>query len=82
MVMQDTLRSIISEALKLVDVTERKKWVYMWPGQVVICASQTHWTACVENAILQKTLNEFYTEMISQVNFFSIYSKSIKSIKI
>lgn len=67
--MQNTLREIIGDALEIVESTERRKWVYLWPGQVVICAGQTYWTACVENAIINNTLNGHYTTMLTQVYF-------------
>lgn len=34
----------------------RKKWVLLWPGQVVICASCIFWTSEVSDAIQNNTL--------------------------
>lgn len=66
--MRDTLKRIIGDSLKVVEVTPRKVWVYMgWPGQVVLCGSQTSWTAHVEDGIRTQTLNDYYHRMLNQV---------------
>lgn len=70
--MQNTLREIIGEALQIVEETSRKEWVYMWPGQVVLCGGQTYWTAHVEDAIKNNTLRSFYEVMLSQVNIMKL----------
>ncbi|XP_053995639.1 dynein axonemal heavy chain 1-like [Hylaeus anthracinus] len=67
-VMRNTIREIIRDALSVIDSTPRKKWVYMWPGQVTLCCGQTYWTAHVENGILQNRLNDYYQELLGQLN--------------
>ncbi|XP_018365084.1 PREDICTED: dynein heavy chain 1, axonemal-like [Trachymyrmex cornetzi] len=62
--MRNTLREIIGEALEIIDTTPRKEWVYMWPGQVVLCGGQTHWTAHVEESIANNTLPDYYNYML------------------
>ena len=37
--------------------TNRKKWVLDWPGQVVLCISQTYWTSEVAEAIEEGSLD-------------------------
>ncbi|XP_043666184.1 dynein axonemal heavy chain 1-like [Vespula pensylvanica] len=66
--MRNTLREIIGEALQIVEETSRKEWVYMWPGQVVLCGGQTYWTAHVEDAIKRDALWTFYEVMLSQLD--------------
>ncbi|XP_043269180.1 dynein axonemal heavy chain 1-like [Venturia canescens] len=66
--MRNTLRDIIRRSLEVVETTPRKTWVYMWPGQVVICAGQTYWTAHVENAILNNSLGDYYRLMLSHLD--------------
>ena len=66
--MRNTLREIIGEALRIVDLTPRKEWVYMWPGQVTLCCGQTSWTAQVENGITTNTLSNYFGIMLSHVS--------------
>lgn len=37
--------------------TERTSWVQNWPGQVVLCVSQTYWTAEVHSNLKKKSVN-------------------------
>ncbi|XP_012056092.1 PREDICTED: dynein heavy chain 1, axonemal-like [Atta cephalotes] len=62
--MRNTLREIIGEALEIIETTPRKEWVYMWPGQVVLCGGQVHWTAHVEESITNNTLLDYYNYML------------------
>ncbi|XP_018339413.1 PREDICTED: dynein heavy chain 1, axonemal-like isoform X2 [Trachymyrmex septentrionalis] len=62
--MRNTLREIIGEALEIIETTPRKEWVYMWPGQVVLCGGQIHWTAHVEESITSNTLPDYYNYML------------------
>ena len=68
--MRNTLREIIGDALRVVETTERKIWVYMWPGQVVLCCGQAYWTAHVEDGITNNTLAAYYDTMLSHVRIF------------
>lgn len=65
--MRETLEHIIGAALDVVETTPRKEWVYMWPGQVVLCGGQTSWTAHVEHGIRTQTLKDCYKRMLKQV---------------
>jgi dynein heavy chain len=48
------------------DTTERTKWVFKWPGQVIIAVNNTRWTAGVEEAIENGNLKENYDRLISE----------------
>lgn len=65
--MRNTLREIIRASLAVVETTPRKEWVYMWPGQVVICSGQTYWTAHVEEAISGDSLVDCHRLMLGHV---------------
>lgn len=41
------------ESLAAYIVTPRVEWVVSWPGQAVLCASQTYWTTYVSESILK-----------------------------
>nr|XP_046487754.1 dynein axonemal heavy chain 1-like [Neodiprion pinetum] len=66
--MRDTLRCIIGDALEQVESKPRKEWVYMWPGQIVLCGGQTSWTAHVEEGIRTQTLKNYYHQMLKQLD--------------
>ncbi|KAK9309948.1 hypothetical protein QLX08_000576 [Tetragonisca angustula] len=67
-VMRNTLRKIIEDALSVVKEIPRKIWVYMWPGQVTLCCGQAYWTAQVENGIRTKTLSNYYQELLGHMD--------------
>eukprot|EP00760_Papus_ankaliazontas_P005610 PhM_4_TR1266/c2_g4_i1/m.98871/K10408/DNAH; dynein heavy chain, axonemal len=60
-VMCDTIRDHINRAIQDYLENPRDKWLLRWPGQVVICGSQFHWTRQVEEAINGGTLTEYET---------------------
>ena len=48
------------------DTIERTKWVFKWPGQVIIAVNNTRWTAGVEDAIENSTVRQYYDKLISE----------------
>ncbi|XP_011297154.1 dynein heavy chain 1, axonemal-like [Fopius arisanus] len=66
--MQNTLKCIIGESVNNSITEGYEEWVYLWPGQVVICADQIIWTAQVENAINSNSLTEYYRVMLAQLD--------------
>lgn len=68
-----TLREIITEALEIVETMPRTEWIYMWPGQIVLCASQTYWTARVEEGIVNNNLLDCYKLMLQHVRVIFDY---------
>lgn len=54
--MLQSVREICIEAVSSYVSTDRRDWVLIWPGQVVICGSSIHWTAEVSEAIENKSL--------------------------
>lgn len=43
--MKLSLRQEMVKAVESYNHNHRNKWVLMWPGQIVLAASQVHWTA-------------------------------------
>ena len=44
-VMKLSLRQVTQQAIEAYGNVPRTEWVLNWPGQVVLAASITHWTA-------------------------------------
>lgn len=45
--MKLSLREVMEKAVRAYPKTKRSEWVLQWPGQIVLAASQIHWTADV-----------------------------------
>lgn len=43
--MKLSLKEVMKKAVKEYPTIPRKDWVVKWPGQVVLAASQIHWTS-------------------------------------
>lgn len=67
--MRNTLRELVGEALEIIDIPyrPRKEWIYMWPGQIVLCGGQIYWAAHVEESIMSNTLLDYYNLMLLHV---------------
>jgi dynein heavy chain len=62
--MKDTL---ISECRKcFIDQTERVKWVFRWPGQVILAINNIRWATGVEENIHKGTLRDYLDVLISE----------------
>ena len=48
------------------DTTERTKWVFKWPGQVIIAVNNIRWTAGVEEAINESSIKQYLDQLISE----------------
>ncbi|XP_025097584.1 dynein heavy chain 1, axonemal-like [Pomacea canaliculata] len=66
--MRQSLREIISDALKIYKKSQRTKFVLEWPGQVVIAVCQTYWSAEVTEALESQTLHDRFEVMLMQLD--------------
>ena len=53
-VMKLSLHKVTQEAVASYPTSTRERWILDWPGQVVLCGSQVHWTREVAQAIRDK----------------------------
>lgn len=42
---------VVSDALESYPTIPREEWVLKWPGQAVLCSSQSYWTAEMHQSI-------------------------------
>ncbi|XP_037073992.1 LOW QUALITY PROTEIN: dynein heavy chain 3, axonemal-like, partial [Pollicipes pollicipes] len=60
--MMVSLRDVAERAVQSYLKTPREQWVLEWPGQIVLCGSQIHWTTEVTEAIQTQGGLERYLE--------------------
>ncbi|XP_077075428.1 dynein axonemal heavy chain 3 isoform X1 [Siphateles boraxobius] len=62
-----SIRGVIKQGMEQYSEMPRKKWVLLWPGQVVICASCIYWTSEVSDAIQNNTLPAYVEQSNAQI---------------
>ena len=66
-VMKLSLRDVMIKAVMSYPDIPRHEWVLEYPGQIVLAASQVHWTAEVTEAICEAGLAEYLEKSNEQV---------------
>ncbi|XP_017878877.2 dynein heavy chain 3, axonemal [Ceratina calcarata] len=62
-----SIRDIAKEAIISYFDTIREEWMFSWPGQLVICCSQIHWTSEVCESFETRSTPEYLLQCNSQI---------------
>ncbi|GBM99385.1 Dynein heavy chain 7, axonemal [Araneus ventricosus] len=67
--MLSSIKKVVSDALESYPTKPRDEWVLEWPGQAVLCCSQSYWTAEMHEAIKggSKALQEYLKKNNKQI---------------
>ncbi|XP_017759468.1 PREDICTED: dynein heavy chain 3, axonemal [Eufriesea mexicana] len=62
-----SLRDIAEESIIAYFTTKREEWIFSWPGQIVICCSQIHWTSEVCESFEDNSTAEYLQKCNRQI---------------
>ncbi|XP_076243948.1 dynein heavy chain 3, axonemal [Calliopsis andreniformis] len=62
-----SLRDIAEESIIAYFTTIREEWIFSWPGQIVLCGSQIHWTSEVCESFEDHSTPEYLNKCNSQI---------------
>ncbi|XP_063719575.1 dynein axonemal heavy chain 3-like [Symsagittifera roscoffensis] len=65
--MQKSLQSVMRKSTISYANCDRTQWVMRWPGQIVLSASQIHWTAEAVKALEQNRLKWYHDKLTKQI---------------
>ena len=65
--MKASLRDIAEESIIAYFETAREEWIFAWPGQIVICCSQIHWTSEVCESFENRNTEEYLDQCNHQI---------------
>lgn len=65
--MKISLRNIAKESVIAYFTAVREEWIFSWPGQIVLCASQIHWTNEVCESFESNTTPKYLEKCNSQI---------------
>nr|XP_031846529.1 dynein heavy chain 3, axonemal-like isoform X2 [Nomia melanderi] len=62
-----SLRDIAEESVIAYFTVPRDEWIFSWPGQIVICASQVHWTSEVCESFEARSTADYLLQCNAQI---------------
>ncbi|XP_046403326.1 dynein axonemal heavy chain 7 [Ischnura elegans] len=65
--MKKSVHQMVESALEAYPIKERDAWVLDWPGQTVLCVSQTYWTSEMHEA-LEEGADQGFPRYLAQCN--------------
>ena len=66
--MKASLRDIAQDSVIAYFSTEREEWILAWPGQIVLCASQIHWTSEVCESFENHSTADYLAKCSEQID--------------
>lgn len=66
--MIQSLRDIAQEGVIAYFAVAREEWILSWPGQIVLCASQIHWTSEVVESFEENMTDNYLAKCSEQID--------------
>ncbi|XP_014215495.1 dynein heavy chain 3, axonemal [Copidosoma floridanum] len=66
--MKASLRDIAQDSVIAYFTAKRVEWVVQWPGQIVLCASQIHWTSEVCESFEDRSTEAYLAKCSAQID--------------
>lgn len=66
--MVQSLRDIAQEGVIAYFTVAREEWILAWPGQIVLCASQIHWTSEVSESFEDYSTGKYLAKCSEQID--------------
>ncbi|XP_011502202.1 PREDICTED: dynein heavy chain 3, axonemal [Ceratosolen solmsi marchali] len=66
--MKTSLKEIVQDSVIAYFDTIREEWIVSWPGQIVLCASQIHWTSEVCESFDTDSTKDYFKKCSGQID--------------
>lgn len=63
-----SLRDIAEQSIGAYFTAVREEWILAWPGQIVLCASQVHWTSDVSESFADNSTEKYLNACNKQID--------------
>lgn len=62
------MRDIAQDSVIAYFTANREEWILSWPGQIVLCASQIHWTSEVCESFEDRSTSAYLAKCSDQID--------------